>query len=127
MLRFWEKVDHLGIDRPDATWRAQFMTAVGEIAANILRYAYPDQTSVGMFSLCVRLFADRVEARFADRGVPYLGDPEPTIVNEADILAVPEGGFGLMIAQAVLDRLRYRRTSTGINCWRLVKRFDRPG
>jgi anti-sigma regulatory factor (Ser/Thr protein kinase) len=76
----------------------------------------------GCFQLRLRLYNDRVEARFADQGVAYQPAAAQPIQLD-DVLTLPEGGFGLVIVRAAVDWLRYRRTPAGTNCWRLAKRF----
>ncbi len=73
----------------------------------------------------LRLFPDRVEALLIDQGAPFNLTLLPSISdNPADIMDVPEGGYGLLIARAALDSLRYRRTRSGFNCWKLVKKVE---
>lgn len=110
---------------PDGTWWAQFTTAIGEIGANIVRHAHPPGSNSGGICLRLRLYTDRVEARFTDDGIPYVAPGRPTDLPDSDALDLPEGGYGLMIARAALDRLQYRRASGGVNVWRLLKRL--PG
>lgn len=120
---FWQRLGGGGVALDDL-WRAQFTTAVAEIGTNILRHAY-DNLPVVSIGLRLRLYADCVEARLIDRGRPYT--PRPPAVPEIpdDIAALAEGGFGLTIACAAVDVLRYRRTTSGVNCWRLRKKLPR--
>ncbi|HET7767373.1 MAG TPA: ATP-binding protein, partial [Chloroflexota bacterium] len=125
--RFWSAIDRASsgaLTPPDASWRAEFETAVGEIAGNIMRHAHPPGAAQGSFRLRLRGFASAVEADFADHGVPYAGDlaavpRAPT--NPQDVMSLPEGGYGLALTLAVVDRLEYSRTGAGVNRWRLVK------
>lgn len=56
-----------------------FMTAVVEIATNIMRHAYPSppeeepeaQGTPGMLALTLTLFAHRLHAEFRDQGIPF--------------------------------------------------------
>lgn len=73
--------------------------------------------------LRLNVYADRVEACFTDWGLAFNDSSRPPEVVGDDVFAVPEGGYGLAIARAALDRLDYRRTPRGTNSWRLVKRF----
>jgi anti-sigma regulatory factor (Ser/Thr protein kinase) len=99
-----------------------FMTAVVEIATNIMRHAYPPGASPGEISLALALYAERLEARFYDQGVEFElhADIAP---NLDDPLGLPEGGYGLFIARQALDTLEYQRTPAGENRWTLVKKF----
>jgi anti-sigma regulatory factor (Ser/Thr protein kinase) len=120
--RFWDVVDAVLAQPPPQDWRIRFVTAVAEVAANIVRHAYPIGTPRGPLRLRVRLYADRVVASFADRGVAFVPG-EVQGPPGSDPAELPEGGFGLALARASLDRLEYRRTPTGTNCWRLTKRL----
>lgn len=120
--RFWDAVDAALSQPPPQDWRLRFVTAVAEIAANIVRHAYPIGTTRGPLRLRVRLYADRVVASFADRGVAFV-PPGAQGSPVSDPAELPEGGFGLALARAGLDRLEYRRTPAGTNCWRLTKRL----
>lgn len=122
--RFWH--DAARVSRlPPQSWRDLFATALAEIVANGLRHAYPPFAVERPLRLRLRLFPDRVEALLVDQGQPYVLIPpcsdQPEDLLEIDTL--PEGGYGLRIARAALDSLRYRRTRSGFNCWRLVKRM----
>ena len=120
--RFWDAVDAVLAQPPPQDWRLRFVTAVAEVAANIVRHAYPIGANRGSLRLRLRLYADRVVASFADRGVGFVPG-EVQGPPGADPAELPEGGFGLALARASLDRLEYRRTPTGTNCWRLTKRL----
>ena len=120
---FWQALDGAARRSPDRHWRLQFATAVLEITTNIVRHAYPAGTARDAMDLRLRAYADRVVARFADRGIPFTGTLEPRGTFVADPLALPEGGYGLALSRACVDRLAYRRTPQGTNCWRLVKRW----
>ena len=121
--RFWGAVDCVVTPPPPQDWRLRFATAVLELATNVVRHAYPADAAPGPMQVRLRAYADRSVARFADRGVPFTGSPGPRAAFEADALMLPEGGYGLALILACVDRLAYRRTPQGTNCWRLVKRF----
>ncbi len=74
--------------------------------------------------LRLSLYVDRVEACFTDWGLAFNDLSRPPEVSGDDVFEVPEGGYGLSIARAALDRLDYHRTPRGTNSWRLVKRFS---
>jgi serine/threonine-protein kinase RsbW len=107
---------------PTSRWCDLFRTAVAEIAANIIRHAYPPSATTRPFGLRILVYADRLVAQFTDHGVIWEpSDTPPT----PDPLDLPEGGLGLAVARGALDELSYRRDSDGTNVWQLVKRF--PG
>ena len=90
-----------------------------------MRHAYPDDAVPARLQLRLRVYADRIEARFTDRGVPFSAPAEPVGTpagDELDIPGIPEGGYGLALARAAVDRLDYHRTPGGLNRWRLVTR-----
>jgi serine/threonine-protein kinase RsbW len=120
--RFWKLVDATVVQPPTQDWRHRFATALAEIAANVVRHAYPPGTARGPMRIRLRLYADRVVASFADQGVRFV-PPEATGSPGTDRSELPEGGYGLALARATLDRLEYRRTPAGTNRWRLMKRF----
>ncbi len=120
--RFWRAVDATLAEPPSRDWRNRFATALAEIAANIVRHAYPTGTVRGPIRLRLRLYTDRVVGSFADRGIAFR-PADGTGASRPDPTELAEGGYGLALARASLDRLDYRRTPSGMNCWRLVKRF----
>ena len=105
---------------PPARWRDLFRTAVAEIAANIVRHAYPPSTAERPFELQIQVYPDRLVARFADKGVAWDPTDEPSVPDPLDL---PEGGLGLAVARGALDELSYRREPDGTNVWQLVKHF----
>lgn len=125
MDRFWLEVASAAVSLPDQMWRYEFLTAVAEIAGNIVRHAYPDGTGPGPLEMTLTAYSHRVEAELRDRGVPFEEIPGADAASEADLLDLDdlaESGRGLMIARAWLDRLEHTHTPD-CNCWRLVKRF----
>jgi serine/threonine-protein kinase RsbW len=93
--------------------RTPVSVAVAEIGANIIEYSRPGQPV--RMQMQLRLLAHEVEIVFTDEGDPAHVDL--ATVTMPDALA--ERGRGLAIAKACLDRLTYRRDSTG-NHWILA-------
>jgi anti-sigma regulatory factor (Ser/Thr protein kinase) len=127
--RFWAMLDRVLPSRLREAVRLQFATAVIEIANNIVQHAYPPGSAPGPLQLRLRCYADRIEARFTDRGVAYALPPSllsPLESEVGGIMELPEAGMGLLIARAALDRLDYQRDQRGTNRWRLVKWFADP-
>ena len=118
----WREVDGIWSRPPDAAWRAQFATGVGEIGANIIQYAYPSDVP-GMLALRLRVFDHRIEACFSDDGRPYEGDVAAHFLLEPDDpLLLADSGRGIALARAAVDDLTYKRAPAGTNHWCLTKR-----
>lgn len=101
---------------PDAV-RMQVSIAAGEIGANIMEHAGRAQPVNIRMEVRVRI--DEVWVEFVDDGAP--AELDLTAVRLPDDMA--ERGRGLALAQAVLEKLTYRRNTK--NHWTLVsKRFS---
>lgn len=94
----------------------QLSMAAAEIGANIIEHSRPGQPV--WMRMQLRLLAQEVDIVFTDDG--DAAHVDLATVTMPDTTA--ESGRGLAIAKACLDRLTYRRDSTG-NHWTLaVKR-----
>jgi anti-sigma regulatory factor (Ser/Thr protein kinase) len=120
--RFWPRAEASGEPTPDETGRGEFVTAVGEIAANIIRHAYAGRPN-GRYRLRYLFYPGRVEARFYDWGDEFHELDRQPAELPADPLEIAEGGYGLPMARAMLDALEYDRSGANENRWRLVKLF----
>ena len=120
--RFWVRVDQAGVTATSSRWRLELATAIVEVVANVIQYAYPVDAAERPLRLRLASYTDRVEALIVDRGQPFA--PEATAFPPS-LDELPEGGLGLAVARAALDDLSHRRSEAGENVWRLVKR--RPG
>lgn len=123
---FWRQVEQSLTEPPDPSWRARFSTAVAEIAANIVRHAHPAGVEPGRMQLRLRAYRDRIEAQFHDRGIAFRGLAETQALEALEppeLLDIPEGGYGLGLVRLAVDEVRYDRTESGQNRWRLVKRL----
>ncbi len=98
--------------------RRQIDIAVAEIAANIVEHAGRIQAAT--VEMRMEIFPDHVEVAFTDTGVE--ADIDLDDVRMPGELA--EGGRGLAIAKAVLDRVAYHRSELG-NQWTLISRSFR--
>jgi anti-sigma regulatory factor (Ser/Thr protein kinase) len=67
------------------------------------------------------LFPGRVEARFHDWGGEFHEPAHAPAAPDPASLEIPEGGYGLLLARAMLDALEYDRSGCCENHWRLVK------
>src|SRR5688500_5869866 len=66
--RFWGQVEAVLPAPPEMEWRLTFATALGEAATNVVRHAYQGGALDGTMRVDLLAFADRIEARFTDRG-----------------------------------------------------------
>ena len=126
IARFWAAIDAAPLPTIDEVQRLSFVTAIIEIGGNIIRYSYPP-AAPGPIELRLLAWPDRLEARYADDGVPFTPPTPPVAAaNPPDLTEweeLPEGGFGMQIARAALDALDYRRTDDGRNHWTLLSRI----
>ena len=121
LARLWREVDRVWPRPPDAMWRAQFSTGVGEIGANIMKYAYPSDTP-GMLAFRLRVFDHSIEACLSDTGRAFEGEIVAAAPEPADPLLLADGGRGIPLAKAAVDDLTYERSPGGTNRWCLTKR-----
>lgn len=89
--------------------------AVAEIAANIIEHATKGLDRPVQLEMGAHVRDHDVLIDFADDGIPTLVDLA-TLETPHEL---DEGGRGLLLAQAVLDQLTYKRTD-GVNQWTLV-------
>jgi len=114
-----------GIDQRPG-WH-EFLTAIAEIGANVLTYAY-EGGEHGDMEMGLRLYPDRVQATFRDWGAPFVEPPAAAVAVDDDLFdplpGLAEGGRGLAIARLALDSLTYERQADRTNVWQLVKRLS---
>lgn len=104
--------EHPALDPTDVML---FETAIIEIANNVVEYGRPAGKVRWKFT--IRVHQDEIEAELDDTGqtfAPALGGSMPG--EEA------EGGRGLALAEALLDRIEFQRMSDR-NHWRMVRRL----
>lgn len=111
-------VQTCGLGDRDAT-AAALELAVHEIAVNIVRHAYGEQTG-GWIHVCYLLDGDDLVVTLGDAGRPFV----PAALVEPDLLQANEGGYGLFLVRQLVDRLSYTRLVGG-NHWEL--RIGRSG
>jgi serine/threonine-protein kinase RsbW len=107
-----------GIAEPDITIY-NMQLAADEIFANIAGHAYEGRNDG---KIIVTLIFDEPTRRFTiefyDTGASF----EPSDVPIPDVEDLPEGGFGLFLAQQLMDELKYTPLPSG-NYWHLVKQL----
>jgi len=107
--QLWLSHDHV----PDAV-RTEIEIAVGEISANIIEHSAKDGPV--RLRMEVRVLPDKIRVSFVDDGLPADVDVTAPVMPDQSA----EGGRGLALAHAVLDRFPYRRSL--VNHWTLVSR-----
>lgn len=95
--------------------------ATQEIGSNIVRHAYADAEGRIVAHLLVERSPRRIVIELRDSGVAF----DPGQVAAPDLDEVRVHGYGLFLARALLDELRYE-ARPGENRWRLVKHLDDP-
>ena len=119
--QFWTDVNSELTSSVTDRWKLEFVTALAEICANIIKHAFAGSSDPGTMLLHLRLYKNRVEVEITDDGAFFHEQPgatEPTLGPDTDL---PESGRGLQVARALLDTLRYRRSQESKNHWLLVK------
>lgn len=121
---FWREIARSNVTPPGDIAETLFASAVAEIAGNIVRHAYPTPADA-TFHVTLACFADRLQAVMIDWGGPYEYAPSSRVPDMRTALDDPEldHGWGLPIAHAASDNLRYERLPDGTNRWCVEKRF----
>ena len=91
----------------------QLDIAVEELFVNVAHYAYPDATpeNPGMARISYTYSAEPPSVRIdiADDGIPYNPLAKPDAVTPDDIMEVPIGGLGILMAKRSVDAMTYER------------------
>jgi anti-sigma regulatory factor (Ser/Thr protein kinase) len=90
--------------------------ATQEISSNIVRHAYGGGIGRIVAQLTMEPGLRRLVIELRDSGVTF----DPALVPEPNLGDVQVHGYGLFLARALLDELRYEARQ-GENRWRLVK------
>lgn len=106
--------------------RQQLDLVLAEGFSNVVYHAHehlPEETPI---DIELEIFPDRVELRIWDQGPPFdlMAKKQSLDRRHQEILDVddiPTGGRGLMIMEAIADRISYDRTPEGRNCLWIVK------
>ena len=104
--------DHPELDPMDVML---FETAIIEIANNVVEYGRPEGEVRWKFTIRVR--KDEIEAELDDTGQTFTPSQGKAMPGED-----AEGGRGLPIAEALLDRIEFKRMDD-TNHWRMVRRL----
>ena len=92
-----------------------FETAVIEIANNVVEYGRPEGEVRWKFT--IRVHEDDIEAELDDTGQTFTPEQGKAMPG-----GDAEGGRGLPIAEALLDRIEFDRVDD-TNHWRMVRRL----
>src|SRR5687767_5313463 len=98
-------LESLGFDEDPEQSRYNVLLAIQELLTNVLRHGYVGNTQLPVE---IRLWSDEetFEVRMTDEGPPF----DPTHVPEPQFeRTLVEGGYGIYIAKAVMDSIRYER------------------
>ena len=104
--------DHPWLDPMDVML---FETAIIEIANNVVEYGRPEGEVRWRFT--IRVHAHEIEAELEDTGQTFTPERGRAMPGED-----AEGGRGLALAEAVLDRIEFDRLEE-TNHWRMVRRL----
>ena len=89
----------------------QIDIALEELFVNVAHYAYPDATpeNPGRVRISYQYSADppSVSVEIADQGTPYNPLAKPDAVTPDDIMEVPIGGLGILMAKKSVDEMTY--------------------
>ena len=91
----------------------QLDIAIEELFVNIARYAYPDAApgcpGYARVSYTYSAEPPSVVVELADEGIPYNPLAKPDAVTPDDIMDVPIGGLGILMAKHSVDNMEYER------------------
>ena len=104
----------------------QLDIAVEELFVNVARYAYPEATDEdpGTVRISYTYSSEppSVTIGIADDGIPYDPLAKPDAATPDDIMDVPIGGLGILMAKRSVDEMTYERVG-GSNIVHIVKRW----
>jgi anti-sigma regulatory factor (Ser/Thr protein kinase) len=118
-IRHWLK-DALADRRLSARDVSDLALAVTEICANIVRHGYRG-TAGGDIEIQVSSEEGAVHVTILDRAPPFV----PDRIEAPPPEALAEGGYGLALAQSVVDEIRFQQAPGRGNRTVLVKRGRR--
>ena len=122
------KFIHTELDRRLCPSRAQNQLdiAVEELFVNVAHYAYPDATpdNPGTVHVNYTYSAEppSITVDIMDDGIPYDPLAKPDAVTPTDIMDVPIGGLGILMAKRSVNEMRYERVD-GSNVVTIVKKW----
>lgn len=99
------------------TFAYQIELATSEIITNIITHAYAGKTGEVHGEILVS--CDQMAFDFYDDGVSF----DMNILTPVDLTQPHEGGYGLFIANQLVDELTYEPGTPSGNHWHLVKKY----
>ena len=91
----------------------QLDLAVEELFVNVARYAYPNATTEepGMVWVSYTYGSEpsSIVVGIVDKGIPYNPLDKPDAVTPTNIMDVPIGGLGILMAKRSVDEMSYKR------------------
>ena len=108
---------HAELDRRLCPVKAQNQLdiAIEELFVNVAHYAYPEATpdAPGHALISYTYSADppSIEVAIIDKGIPYNPLAKPDAVTPDDIMDVPIGGLGILMAKKSVDEMEYERVN----------------
>ena len=104
----------------------QLDVAFEELFVNVCRYAYPQATpdNPGDVRVLCAYSAEppSVTVSIVDDGVPFDPLAKPDAVTPSDVLDVPIGGLGILMAKRSVDEMAYKRDG-GSNIVTIIKKW----
>ena len=113
----------MGAGDIDETTIHSIELAVHEVATNIVDHAYPDNPA-GQIEANLTISGGtlgskrRLAVELSDTGLPF----DATAVAPVNLEVPQESGYGLFLAEALMDEVHYERRA-GRNIWRLTKKL----
>ena len=92
--------------------------AIQEIGVNIITHAYAEEQGRVIMTAVHDQIHSEIKITLHDTGVAF----DPQAIAAPVLGSLQEHGFGLFLAQELLDELRYETKATG-NSWHLKKRY----
>ena len=106
--------------------RTQLFIAIEELFVNVAHYAYPEATpdKPGMAWISCSYSENPSEfiVEIVDEGIPYNPLEKPDAVTPDNIMDVPIGGLGILMAKRSVDEIKYERTDNK-NIVQIIKRW----
>lgn len=91
------------VERADAAFRDEMITAFGEAFNNIVEHGYRDRAD-GMVGVEAEMSNEHMTLRLSDDGRPV----DFASISPPNLDGMPEGGMGIFMMHATVDEVAYR-------------------